>query len=58
MLKVCLSAGLKYVNDSKTFIEYSNNVGDVYKNVEEYNPNKKLKMLIIFGDLITDMLNN
>ena len=31
---------------------------DIYKNVEEYNPNKKLKMLIVFGDLITDMLNN
>ena len=31
---------------------------DIYKNVEEYNPNKKRKMLIIFDDMITDMLSN
>ena len=31
---------------------------DIYKNVEEYNPNKKLKILIVFDDLIADMLSN
>ena len=31
---------------------------DIYKNVEEYNPNKKRKMLIIFDDMIADMLSN
>ena len=31
---------------------------DIYKNIEEYNPNKKRKMLIVFGDVITDMLSN
>ena len=31
---------------------------DVYKNVEEYNPNKKRKTLIVFDDMIGDMLNN
>ena len=30
---------------------------DIYKNIEEYNPNKKLKMLIFFHDMIADMLN-
>ena len=35
------SIGLKYLNDSKAFIEYSDNEDDIYKNTEEYNPNKK-----------------
>ena len=37
------SKGLKHFNDSKTFIEYSNDMNDIYKNIEEYNTNKKLK---------------
>ena len=32
--------GLKYFNDSKAFIECSNGMDDIYKNIEEYNPNK------------------
>ena len=35
------STGLKYFNDSKGFIEYSNDMDDIYKNIEEYSPNKK-----------------
>ena len=31
---------------------------DIYKNIEEYNPNKKRKILIAFDDMISDMLNN
>ena len=31
---------------------------DVYKNIEDYNPNKKLKVLIVFDDMIGDMINN
>ena len=37
------STGLKYLNASKVFIEYSSNMDDIYKNIEEYNPNKKKK---------------
>ena len=48
------SAGLKYLNDSKTFIEYSNDMNDIYKNIEEYNPNKKRNTLIIFLDMDAD----
>ena len=33
--------GLKYLNDSKAFIEYSNDMNDILKNIEEYNLNKK-----------------
>ena len=39
-------------------MEYSNDMQDVYKNIEEYNPEKKLKVLIVFDDMIADMINN
>ena len=39
-------------------MEYSNDMQDVYKNVEDYNPIKKRKVLIIFDDMIADMINN
>ena len=31
----------KHLNDSKTFIEYLIDMDDIYKNIEEYNPDKK-----------------
>ena len=31
---------------------------DVYKNIENYNPGKKRKILIVFDDMIADMINN
>ena len=52
------STDLKYFNDSKDFIKYSNDMDDIYKNIEDYNPNKKRKILIIFDDMIADMLIN
>ena len=39
-------------------MEYSNDTEDVYKNIENYNPGKKRKMLIVFDDMIADMINN
>ena len=44
------------MNDCEAFIEYSNGMDDIYKNIEAYNPNKKYKILIAF-DMIADMLN-
>ena len=52
------NTGLKYFNDSKAFTEYSNDSHDIYKNIKEYNPNKKWKILFIFDDMIADMLSN
>ena len=46
------------MNDSKAFIEHSNGMDDINKNIEEYNPNKKRKILIAFDDTIADMLSN
>ena len=50
--------GLDHFNNPKAFIEYSNDVQDVYKNIEEYNLGKKRKVLIVFDDMIADMINN
>ena len=58
LIKKREDVGTKHFNDSKTFIEYSNNMDDIYKNIEEYNPNKKRKILTVFDYMIADMLNN
>ena len=42
------SKDLKHFNHSKAFIEYSNDVNDIYKNIEEHNPNKKVVKLQLF----------
>ena len=52
------STGLKHLNGSKAFIEYSNDMDDVYKNIEEYNLNKKRKIAIVLDDMIADVLRN
>ena len=52
------STGWKYLNDSKAFIEYSNDMNDIKKDIEEYNPNKKRKILTVFDDMIADVLSN
>ena len=52
------STELKHFNDSKAFIEYLLDVNDVCKNIEEYYPNKKQKILIVFDNMIVDMLSN
>ena len=49
---------MKRFNDPKAFIEYSNDMRDVYKNIDEYNPDKENKILIVFDDMITDMVHN
>ena len=50
--------GINHFNDPKAFIEYSNDMHDVYKNIDDYNPDKENKILIVFDDMIADMINN
>ena len=49
--------GINHFNDPKAFIEYSNDM-HVYKNIDDYNPDKENKILIVFDDMIADMINN
>ena len=50
--------GIDHFNDPIAFIEYSNDMHDVNKNIHEYNPDKECKILIVFDDMIADMINN
>ena len=49
---------LKHFNDPKAFIVFSNDMHDVYKDINDYNPDKENKILIFFDDMIADMINN
>ena len=51
-------ADLKYLNDCKVFIQYSNDMDDIYKNIEECNPNEKYRILIVFDDMIANIFSN
>ena len=50
--------GIDHFNNPKALIEYSNDMPDVDKNIDEYNPDKENKILIVFDDMIADMTNN
>ena len=50
--------GLDPFNYPKAFMKHSNDMQDVYKNIEDYNPNKKRNILIVFDDMIAEMINN
>ena len=52
------STVLNQFDNPKTFIEYSNDMQDVYKNIEEYNTGKNRKILTFFDDMIAGMINN
>ena len=52
------NAGTKYLNDLKAFIECSNTMDDVYENINDYNPNRRRKILIVFDDMIADIMTN
>ena len=50
--------GIDHFDNSKAFIEYLNDMHDVYKNINEYNVDKDCKILIAFDDMIVNMINN
>ena len=51
-------AGLKHSNDPNAFIKCSKMMDDVYENIHNYNSNRKRKILIVFDDMIADILTN
>ena len=58
LIKKHEDVGIKYLNDPKAFIEYSAYVDDVYSNINDYNPNRQRKILILFDDMIADIMTN
>ena len=52
------SMGLKHFSNPKAFIEYLNDMQDVYKNIDEYTVDKERKTLLFFDDMIDVMIND
>ena len=50
-------AGIKHLNDSNAFTECSNTIDDVYENIDDYNPTTRRKTLIVFDDMIADIMS-
>ena len=51
-------AGIKNLNDPHTFIEYSSDMNDVLDDINNYNKNRDKKVLIIFDDMIADIMRS
>ena len=58
LIKKRKDAVMKYLNDSNAFIECSNTMDDIYNNIDDNNPNRKRKLLIVFDDMIADIMSN
>ena len=58
MIKKREDAGIKSLKDPSAFIEYSNTMVEVYSNIDNYNPKTKRKILIVFDDMIADIMTN
>ena len=52
------NVGIKHVNDGNVFTGYSNMMDDVYKNIDDCNPNRRRKTLIVFHGKIADIMTN
>ena len=52
------NAGIKYYNDPNVFIECSSTMDDIHENIDDYNSNRKRKILIVFDDMIADIMTN
>ena len=52
------NVGIEHLNDSKAFIECSNTMDDIYENINNYNPNIRRKILVVFDDMIAGIMTN
>ena len=52
------NAGIKHLNDLKASTECSKTMDDVYEDIDEYNPARKRKIVIVFDDMIADIMSN
>ena len=58
LIKKREDVGIKHVNNSNAFIECLSTMDDVYENIHDYNPNRRRKILIVFDDMIADIMTN
>ena len=53
LIKRCEDAGTKHLNDPNAFIECSNTMDDVYENIDDYKPSRKME--VVLDDMIADI---
>ena len=58
IIKQRKNAGIKHYNDPSAFIKCSNSMDDVYENIDYYKTNSKRKILIVFDNMIADIMTN
>ena len=58
LIKICEKVSIDHHNDPRVYVQYSNDIRDVYININYYNPDKEKKILIVFDDVIGDMIHN
>ena len=58
MIKKREDAGIKHLNNPNAFIECSNTMDDIHENINDYNPISKRKKLIVFDEMIADIIAN
>ena len=58
MIKKRENAGIKHLNDPNALIECSNTMDGVFKNINYCNPRRKRNILIVFDDMIADIMTN
>ena len=58
LIKKRENAGIKHFNDPNAFIKCSNTMNDVYENIDDCNPSRIRKRLIVFDDMIADIMTN
>ena len=56
MIKKREDVGIKHLNNLNAFIECSNTMNDIYDNINDYNSNRRRKILIVFDDMIADIM--
>ena len=58
LIKKREDGGIKHLNDPDAFMKCSNRMDGVYENIYDYNSNRKRKILIVFDDMIADIMTN
>ena len=58
LIKIREKVGIDNHHDPRAYIEYSNDMRDVYKYIGDYNPDLENKILVVFDDIIAGMINN
>ena len=58
LIKKIEDAGINHLNDLNAFMECSNTLDDVYENINYYNLSRRRKILIVFDNIIADIMTN